>query len=367
MSADWWRDLGSKFRGLAEKELSLLEGNLDRSLCAHHWICKEHQSLQTDRVSSQPGDQPGKPEGQAKPRRYWSLAEGIDDDVRAQFEDFATEAGAALGPPQGTTPFGHWLDKLRLYLPESKLRRFEFLTVEKERSGVEEDQEARVNFKKALDAAEELWKKENKGKQDEPDKGADNHKAKMRRQLKKSKAIMDMAIKLAPKFGVPPEFIPAMKSRVSFQKALRKANYDIDKLVPSYRVPQKYILAMKQAKYVVTRSSCTIPQVCKASASFCSRRAQRAHLEVKAKKSPAKKQAPLRPSRPKVVPIGNLNELKRRKSLSQAQAAAELDYSTRKVRYLLRDGKLTKTAKGRVAVDDKFEEQLHLRHSARPK
>lgn len=90
--------------------------------------------------------------------------------------------------------------------------------------------------------------------------------------------------------------------------------------------------------------------------------------ETLARKAPAKKQAPLRPPRPKVVPIGDMNELKRRKSLTQAQAAAELGLnSNRQVRYLLHDGKLTKTAKGRVAVDDKFEEQSRLRHSARPK
>ena len=89
--------------------------------------------------------------------------------------------------------------------------------------------------------------------------------------------------------------------------------------------------------------------------------------ETLARKTPAKKQAPLRPPRPKVVPIGDLNVLKKMKSLSQVQAAAELGLnSTRQVRNLEHDGKLTKTAKGRVAVDDKFEEQSRLRHSARP-
>lgn len=94
---------------------------------------------------------------------------------------------------------------------------------------------------------------------------------------------------------------------------------------------------------------------------FCYRKARLTRVR------PPKKQAAPRPPRQKVVPIGDLNELKRKKSLRQTQAAAELDYSDRQVRNFLHDGKLTKTAKGRVAVDNKFEEQFHLRHSAQPK
>lgn len=110
-----------------------------------------------------------------------------------------------------------------------------------------------------------------------------------------------------------------------------------------------------------------IRHVCEPSATFFAHLEAEAITVKKSEESPAKKQAPPRPPRPKVVPTGDLDLLKRMKSLRQVQAAAELDYSTRQVRNLLRDGKLTRTAKGRVAVDDKFQKQIRLRHSAPPK
>ncbi len=87
--------------------------------------------------------------------------------------------------------------------------------------------------------------------------------------------------------------------------------------------------------------------------------------EGRVRKSPAKKQAPLRPPRPKVVPIGDLDELRKWKSLSQVQAAAALGLtSSRQIRGLVEKRKLTRNRKRRIVVDKKFEAEFNERHTA---
>jgi len=49
-------------------------------------------------------------------------------------------------------------------------------------------------------------------------------------------------------------------------------------------------------------------------------------------------------------------------SLSQTQAAAELGCTDRTIRSRLKSGKLTKTASGRIVVDQKFTAQFDERH-----
>lgn len=61
--------------------------------------------------------------------------------------------------------------------------------------------------------------------------------------------------------------------------------------------------------------------------------------------------------------IRDLDALMMQKSLRQSQAAAALDISTRTIYSLLKNGKLRKSARGRIACDQKFVEQFNLRHS----
>ncbi len=110
-----------------------------------------------------------------------------------------------------------------------------------------------------------------------------------------------------------------------------------------------------------------IRHVCEPSATFCSQLEAEA-TESLARKTPAKKQAPLRPPRPKVVPIGDLDELRKWKSLSQVQAATELGFSSaRHIRRLVKKRKLTRNRKRRIVVDKKFEVEFIERHTATKK
>jgi hypothetical protein len=63
------------------------------------------------------------------------------------------------------------------------------------------------------------------------------------------------------------------------------------------------------------------------------------------------------------TPIGDLEELRKRGSLSQKQAATELACSDRNIRAMVTNGKLTKSGKGRIVVDEKFCARHKLTHS----
>jgi hypothetical protein len=59
----------------------------------------------------------------------------------------------------------------------------------------------------------------------------------------------------------------------------------------------------------------------------------------------------------------DLDTLLRLKSVSQSQAAEAFGISSRAIRNLLRNNKLIKTARGRIACDQKFADQFNERHS----
>jgi hypothetical protein len=61
--------------------------------------------------------------------------------------------------------------------------------------------------------------------------------------------------------------------------------------------------------------------------------------------------------------IRDLDTLLKLKSVSQSQAAEAFGISSRAIRDLLRNNKLTKTARGRIACDQKFVDQFNARHS----
>jgi hypothetical protein len=63
------------------------------------------------------------------------------------------------------------------------------------------------------------------------------------------------------------------------------------------------------------------------------------------------------------TPIRNLDALLKQKSLRQSQAAEALDITSRAIRGLVKNGKLSKSARGRIACDQKFAEQFNQRHS----
>jgi len=61
--------------------------------------------------------------------------------------------------------------------------------------------------------------------------------------------------------------------------------------------------------------------------------------------------------------VRDLDTLLKLKSVSQSQAAEVFGISSRAIRDLVRNNKLAKTAKGRIACDQKFVEQFNARHS----
>jgi hypothetical protein len=63
------------------------------------------------------------------------------------------------------------------------------------------------------------------------------------------------------------------------------------------------------------------------------------------------------------APTRDLATLMKLKSLSQSQAAEAFGISSRAVRDLVRNNKLTKTAKGRIVCDQKFLDEFNARHS----
>jgi hypothetical protein len=67
----------------------------------------------------------------------------------------------------------------------------------------------------------------------------------------------------------------------------------------------------------------------------------------------------------KIIPRPVLppEEWKKRKSLSQPEAASALVVSARQVRNLVKEKKLTRTSRGRIAVDENFEREYAARHS----
>jgi hypothetical protein len=70
-------------------------------------------------------------------------------------------------------------------------------------------------------------------------------------------------------------------------------------------------------------------------------------------------------ARPPVLP---LEKLKEKKSIRQAEAAHSLGgISTRMVRKMEVEGKLTKGKSGRILIDEKFEQEYKNRHSPAPK
>ena len=73
--------------------------------------------------------------------------------------------------------------------------------------------------------------------------------------------------------------------------------------------------------------------------------------------------SPLRSAAKTTTPIRSLDALLKQKSLRQSQAAEALDITTRSIRDLIKNGKLSKSAKGRITCDQKFVEQFNQRHS----
>jgi len=65
----------------------------------------------------------------------------------------------------------------------------------------------------------------------------------------------------------------------------------------------------------------------------------------------------------KFTRIGDLNQLRKRGSLHQAQAALELGCGPRNIRKMVSEQKLTKTGRGRILVDEKFSNEHRLRYS----
>lgn len=63
------------------------------------------------------------------------------------------------------------------------------------------------------------------------------------------------------------------------------------------------------------------------------------------------------------APMRDLDALLKRKSVRQSEAAEALDITPRAIYDLVKDGKLNKSARGRIACDKKFAEQFHFRHS----
>ena len=63
------------------------------------------------------------------------------------------------------------------------------------------------------------------------------------------------------------------------------------------------------------------------------------------------------------APIRDLATLLTLKSVSQVRAGEAFGISSRAIRDLVRNNKLTKTARGRIACDQKFVDQFNLRHS----
>jgi hypothetical protein len=63
------------------------------------------------------------------------------------------------------------------------------------------------------------------------------------------------------------------------------------------------------------------------------------------------------------APIRDLATLLKLKSVNQSQAAEALDISQRAIRDLVKNSKLNKTARGRIACDQKFVDQFNSRHS----
>jgi len=63
------------------------------------------------------------------------------------------------------------------------------------------------------------------------------------------------------------------------------------------------------------------------------------------------------------APIRDLTTLVKLKSVNQSKAAEALDISQRAIRDLVKNSKLNKTARGRIACDQKFVDQFNSRHS----
>jgi len=63
------------------------------------------------------------------------------------------------------------------------------------------------------------------------------------------------------------------------------------------------------------------------------------------------------------IPIRDLATLLKLKSLSHSQAAEAFDISSRAIRDWTKNGKLNKTARGRIACDQKFVDEFNSRHS----
>ena len=94
-----------------------------------------------------------------------------------------------------------------------------------------------------------------------------------------------------------------------------------------------------------------ITNVYKASANFCFWLEKQALEAVE----PNTKRGP--------TPIRDLEQLRKRGSLRQKQAAAELACSDRNIRAMVTSGRLTKSGKGRIIVDDRFCTEYDLMHS----
>lgn len=97
----------------------------------------------------------------------------------------------------------------------------------------------------------------------------------------------------------------------------------------------------------------TIERLFKTSAEFC------LELEARAGELPGKR---VRKGERAGEPVPDLDELKRRKSLTQEDAAKAFGVVSRTIRNWISAGKLAKTAKGRIAVDQKFEDLFKKHH-----
>lgn len=230
MTADWWTDLRSAFAG-SDDSLYMVE------------IIEEL--------------------GGVEQRRYLRI-DGGTDLSRAEFEERETKAGLALNPPPGVEPLDRWRNKLKKDQEENNpdYRPGGLENVTTKDVGISEEEKKKysadlVKWSKARREAEGVINRELVAELVE------------RRKARRDK---DCSID-SPTVGL---------QQVHFDKAVEIAS--------KRGVSPELILIMRNAQQVVRRTSCIIPKVAEAEAAFCSRLAQRAHLEAKVTEASAENQ-----------------------------------------------------------------------------
>lgn len=177
-------------------------------------------------------------------RRVWSR-EGGTDLERANFDGWVDQAVSALNPPLGVNPLDYFCEELRKDQVENN---------PDYRPGGQE-----IEFHKNLTIGEEEKKKYRVGL-------AKWSKAQRHAEALINDALLNKTLEIVPRVG-------------AMEQAIMDKTVE---LAPSYGVPAKVIHAMQNAKYLVTRATCPIPNPGQAAAAFCSRLARSTHLEAEA-------------------------------------------------------------------------------------